>query len=434
MKRLRDHLWLEIDEGSPQFYAKFAHVIDRVKAFCEGDVMESYVQTVAKNPEQALEAAKIPVRQITVAQFPGQHQYFDAERYEDFFEMVNWGNDIAAREHDTTALALTMRLREGRHHSDLFRCRYIFVTRNPTFERKSRDYCLSSRLISPVQQGPVIHQRELATVAWLRTGLGASAEIPKAHLLATCDRVLRFRMEVQNAVAAKLAEVTPEKMEQFELLIQDHRSIRRLADETLNDEHVVTADNAAQLLEAMRQATIEEEKAALDAEMKKSRDRLNKRHKADVEALEKTQTELGATAAALAAAEARERGIIDRLIGRTNNELRAIEYTITVILLAMGGCAIFDYTTGYLKTYTMWKVVMGVAGLVGLYHLIAHTLQKPVYGVSNLLNGVGRRLFARSLRAAELEDRFDIDKNAKFKAGRMSRLEIETNPAPGKLV
>jgi hypothetical protein len=54
--------------------------------------------------------------------------------------------------------------------------------------------------------------------------------------------------------------------------------------------------------------------------------------------------------------------------------------------------------------------------------------------VSNLLNGVGRRLFARSLRAAELEDRFDIDKNAKFKAGRMSRLEIETNPAPGKLV
>jgi hypothetical protein len=82
----------------------------------------------------------------------------------------------------------------------------------------------------------------------------------------------------------------------------------------------------------------------------------------------------------------------------------------------------------------MWKVVMGVAGLVGLYHLIAHTLQKPVYGVSNLLNGVGRRLFARSLRAAELEDRFDIDKNAKFKAGRMSRLEIETNPAPGKLV
>ena len=259
-------------------------------AMVKGDVMESYVQAVARNAEQALEAVKIPIRQIGLEQFPGQHQYFDANRYEDFFGMVKWGNDIAAREHDTTALALTMRLREGRHHSDLLRCRYIFVTRNATFERKSRDYCLSSRLITSVQQGPVIHQRELATVAWLRTGLGASSDIPKAHLLAACDRVLRFRMEVQEAVAAKLSEVTPEKMEQFELLIQDHRSIRRLADETLNDERVVTADNAPRLLEAMRMATIEEEKAALDVEMKRTRDQLNQRHKSDVDALQRVQS------------------------------------------------------------------------------------------------------------------------------------------------
>src|SRR5436190_18090508 len=86
------------------------------------------------------------------------------------------------------------------------------------------------------------------TIAWLRTGLGAAGQdIPKAHLLATCDRVLRTRTEVQDAVAAKLQEVTPENLEQFELLIQDHRSIQRLADETLNDEHVVTAENANQL-------------------------------------------------------------------------------------------------------------------------------------------------------------------------------------------
>jgi phospholipase C len=35
LKRLRDHLWMEFDEQAPRFYAKFASIIDRVKAFCE---------------------------------------------------------------------------------------------------------------------------------------------------------------------------------------------------------------------------------------------------------------------------------------------------------------------------------------------------------------------------------------------------------------
>lgn len=35
LKRLRDHLWLEFDEEGPDLYAKFTHIIDRVKAYCE---------------------------------------------------------------------------------------------------------------------------------------------------------------------------------------------------------------------------------------------------------------------------------------------------------------------------------------------------------------------------------------------------------------
>jgi hypothetical protein len=404
------------------------------EAMARGEVMEDFVQTVAKNPEQALEAAKIPVRAITLEQFPSQHTFFDAERYEDFLATVTWGNDIAAKEHDTAALALTMRLREGKHNSDLFRCRYVFVTRNATFERRSRDYCLSSRLITKVQQGPIIHQRELATVAWLRTGLGASLDIPKTHLLATCDRVLRFRMEVQNAVAAKLQEVTPEKLEQFELLIQDHRSIRRLADETLNDERVVTAENAPQLLEAMRSATVEEEKAAFDAEMKKARERFNRRHRADVDALKETQGQLSTTTAALAAAEERERGVIDRVIAKTNTKLAAIEYTITAVLLLMGCLAVYDYVTGDLKTYTAWKIVLAIGGLIGLYHLIAHILQKHVFGVSNLLNAIGPWLCERALRLAELSGRFDVAEEAEFANGRMRRRAKPPTPEPQRLL
>lgn len=392
------------------------------EAMVSGEVIESYVQTVARDPERALEGVKIPVRAITLDQFPNQHQWFDHERHEDFLSSVRWGNDIAAREHDTAALALTMRLREGRHSSDLFRCRYVFVTRNPTFERVSRKYCLDSHLINQTQTGPVIHLRELATLAWLRTGLGAAAQqIPKAHLLATCDHVLRARMEVQEAVAAKIKEVTPENLEQFELLIQDQRSIRRLADETLNDERVVTSENANQLLDAMRQATIEEEKASMQATISADRQRMDRRHKADLSALRDAQTRADVAASALATAQTRELNRISRAISRTNKWLQAIDVIVLALLLLLGGFAAYDWLTGAdLKQYLAWKVVAGIAGLVGLYHLIAHVRQRPLLGTSSLLNWLGRRLVALFLKEADVED-FDIDKQLEFLGGRVHR-------------
>ena len=146
------------------------------------------------------------------------------------------------------------------------------------------------------------------------------------------------------------------------------------------------------------------------------------------------QSELVSKATALAGVEKRERVAIDNLIGRTNNKLRIIEYAITIILLAMGACAIFDYATGYFQTYSAWKFVLAVGGLLGLYHLIAHTLQKPVYGVSNALNGLGRFLFNRSLHNAGLHDRFDVDKEAEFATGRMKRQQVELDHQPGRLV
>ncbi|MGX1163815.1 hypothetical protein AB7M16_000081 [Bradyrhizobium sp. USDA 372] len=387
-------------------------------AMRSGEVMESYVQAVAKDPELALDNVKIPVKAIDLEQFPNQQKWFDQERHDDFLSQVVWGNDVAAKEHDATALTLTMRLREGRHSSDLFRCRYVFVTRNATFERTSRRYCLQSQILNQVQTGPVVHLRELATLAWLRTGLGpAGQEIPKAHLLATCDRVLRARTEVQDAVAAKLQEVTPEKMPQFELLIQDHRSIQRLADETLNDERVVTAENANQLLEAMRQATIEEERAAMEAEKSAARQRANKRHKADQIALKEAEARADAATSALAQAAAKEQGRLARAIARTNLLLKLIDRTTLVILLFMGATGAYDFVTGgSLKQYLAWKIVMGIAGAFGLYHLIAHIRGHHVLGTTNFLNWLGRHLLKRALVRADI-DGIDLDKGIEFVGG-----------------
>lgn len=406
------------------------------EAMARSEVMEDFVIAVARDPEVALERVRVSVKPIELDQFPNQHVYFGAEQYEDFLAQVTWGNDVAAKEHDATGVALTMRLREGKHSSDVLKCRYVFVTRNQTFERRSRDYCIREQLIYPMQQGPVIHLRELATIAWLRTGLGPSLDIPKAHLLAACDRVLRFNTDVQEAVAAKLREVTPEKFSQFEFLIQDQRSLQKLADETLNDERVVTTDNAPQLLEAMRAATIEEEKAAFDAKIKQQRDRFTKRQRADSEVIAETQGQLSEVSAALAAAESRESAAIDGLVERTNMTLKLIERCILLVLLALGLLAIYDYATGTLKEYVAWRVVLGAAGLMGLYHLIAHTMQKHVYGISNLLHAIGPPVFERMLNTAGLSGRFDVNTQAEFRNGQMVRGPklVPPDPKPHRLV
>src|SRR5262249_39933006 len=156
----------------------------------------------------------IQLRPLDLDQLPNSHKFFDKDRYEDFFDEVRWLKDVAPREHDATCMTLVMRLRGGQHHSDLLRCGYIFMTRNPEFVEQSRAYCLESRLINDIQQGPVVHQRELFTIAWLRTGLDPEERIPRGHLLAICDRVLQTRDEVRDAVANKLKQIKPEDLEQ----------------------------------------------------------------------------------------------------------------------------------------------------------------------------------------------------------------------------
>jgi sRNA-binding carbon storage regulator CsrA len=72
---------------------------------------------------------------------------------------------------------------------------------------------------------------------------------------------------VTSAIRSKIAEYTPDKADQFELLLQDQRSVRKMADLTLNDETIVTADNAPKLVELMRQAMVEDVQARATEEI-----------------------------------------------------------------------------------------------------------------------------------------------------------------------
>ena len=225
-------------------------------AICKGEIREDYVESVARDPVAALKRAGVQLRSANLDYLPSSHVYFNDKRHDDFFSEVTWVEDYEPREHDATCMTLIMRLRATRHSSDALRCGYVFMTRNPQFVERSREYCLKERLINALQQGPLIHQCDLFTVAWLRTGLGIQDIVPRGHLLATCDRVLQVRTEVRNAVAARLRQIKPDELEQFEVLLADHRCLQTLADQTLNNEKEVTTKNVGKILEMMRKSMV----------------------------------------------------------------------------------------------------------------------------------------------------------------------------------
>lgn len=374
-------------------------------AMVRGDIDNDFVVAVARDPERALNNSGVTVRPVDLTSFPNSHHFFSAEVYQDFLSYVTWVSDWPPRIHDATCLALLMRLRGGRNSTDLLRSQYVFVTRNSAFAREARKYCLSSRMISERHESPVIHQRELAMVAWLRTGLDAEGAIPKTALIAACERVLRVRKEVTAAVAAKLRQVTTQdKLEQFELLLLDQRSVQRLADTTLNDERVVTAENAEKLLEVMRQATAAEAKAEYDASLRRVREEQRVRQqalaaeheartvaaRAEVEAV---QRGMAAAAAALDNTRDEARQLQERLArqrkaiaGRINRQLRWISRVTTFAMILLGGVAIVNMIAGdgQLGRYASW--IGAIVGAVGVYYLLAEMLHWPKVGLTTVLS------------------------------------------------
>ncbi|MBM0205272.1 hypothetical protein JNW90_21165 [Micromonospora sp. STR1s_5] len=403
------------------------------------EVEEDYVRSVMNNPERALQQIGVTVRPLDLEAFPGGARFFSKELYEEFFSGIMWKHgSVDAREHDAICTALTMRLRAGVKSSDPLGSKFVFVTTNPVFVRHAREFCRRNRLLNERQTPPVILQRELATIAWLRTGLAGAEgapgaqEIPRSHLLASCERVLRPRQEVVKAVHAKLSEFAPEKTSQYELLLSDHRSVQRLMDETLGAEHFVTAENAEKLLEEMRRATAQE----VQEEAQKKLRQQAQRHGVEKQALrEESEAKIRSEReAARLAVEEKEQELADRNLRLTNlsdehERLRveaeglrrnqvdradriAAEITrfsarvdkalfVTTLILA----AAVVYRTIFAlspNTPVFWTPAVLFA-LISIYHTIQELRQKPKFGFENILNALSRRKLRRELERSGLD-------------------------------
>lgn len=389
-------------------------------AMIKREIGLDFVQAVANNPERALDNIGITVRQIGMDTFPHNHRYFTLEQHDDFLNSITWGNNVNAREHDATCLTLTARLREGKQNSDVFKTRFVMVTRNTRFVGHARNYALQSRIINPLQEGPIIHARDLATTAWLRTGLGADETIPRGHLIATCDRVLQVRPEVRNALANQLALVTPERLEQLNLLLLDARSVQKLADETLNNENIVTSENAEHLLDVMREATAEELRGKHEAQLATER-------RAAAESLERASSEVSRLSDQLATLQMREaqalalkEGQLKGVVGDVNKQASRIEFAFLAVLLALGIAGGVNFFTSYFDGHWIWNSILMLAGLVSFARLVFGLLERPMPALATLLNKFCRNRAGTKLSALGLSDE---NHRLGYKAGRIILVE-----------
>jgi hypothetical protein len=411
-RNLRSMLALSIDQRRG-----YTH-----NAMIKREVSIEFVTAVANNPERALDNIGITVRPVSLDSFPNFHRYFTNDQYEDFLSSITWGNQIAAREHDATCTALVIRLRDGRQSGDVFKCRYVMATRNQMFVNSARKYCLQSRMINEVQEGPIIHQRELATTAWLRTGLGADETIPRGYLIATCDRVLQMRPEVRNALAIQLARITPERLEQFNLLMQDARSVQKLADQTLNNEELVTSENAEQLLKALREATAEELKEKHEAELQAERTTAQ-------ENLDKASSEINQLSDQLNVLKNRETSAfalkehqLKQVVSSVNKVTFRLEAIVVAVLLVLGIAGCVNFFTGILDPYRIWSVILFLAGVLGFLRLVFAVLERPIPGLGTALNKVCKALAVRRLSNLGLPLQSD---RLEYKGGRVSLAQQE---------
>lgn len=285
---------------------------------------EAYVRSVISNPDQELRRFNILVTDRSLAQFPNEHAFFPKEIYDEFYSRIRWQLENAPRTHDASVVAFVMRMRGANNSPDIFSSRHILITRNGILAQSTRRFCLDRDLINRRSCPPVIHQRQLATAIWLRTGFntGESAEIPRRYLLAACERVLELKKSVVDQVRLAARGLTPEKAEQLELLLTQDRSTQILMDQTLGMSHLVSSTNVDALVDTMKQGLVSEIRDEKEAEVAVLKAEAASKVRHAHEGRRSAEAEMRRLNQALQQSEADDRAAINALVLATNKAMR----------------------------------------------------------------------------------------------------------------
>lgn len=257
-------------------------------ALKRGLVREDRLEGILKNFEAAIKQSQITILPDNIDLFPSNHQYFTKEQAKSVVAMINWhdGDNEDAIYADADTITLTIRRRSGHRTTDLFDSKFVAATNNNTYFSATRRFLNQNFVYTPSQIPPVISLQELAAKTWLEIGENreAGSELGLSHLLLACERSLRLNEDVVNRAREELAQISKEKLQEFELLLNVPRSVRAVVDKTLNNANYVTSDSIESLVDAAIHAAAEQ----VTQKEKQKRSDLNAKHYKELEERELT--------------------------------------------------------------------------------------------------------------------------------------------------
>jgi hypothetical protein len=223
------------------------------------EVTQRDIITVLNGPEAALRAIGVEVVERTLSMYPNEHKYFTGSDFEKLKARYSWQNNYAAQEHDAVLVTIVMRRRGDHRSNDFLTCKHLAVSRNGAVIADAEQYCRENGMVARGQVPPVIHSRQLATMAWLRTGLRSNADVPKSTLLAACQRVLTLSPGLLKAAVRKAHELSGKSEEELRLCLVMDRSTMVLMDRTLGDTRILAEQQMEEIIDAMKKAVAAEE-------------------------------------------------------------------------------------------------------------------------------------------------------------------------------
>lgn len=234
----------------------------------------TYANAVLANPESRLKQDSIRIISPPTSQ--DFFQFFTGEDQEKVRSSFGLFSNRLAQERDAESIAATIRLRRGlRVKMGRFAsASYIFVTENPWIAERSQAYLQRKNLFADGEVAPAVTERYLAGLLWVMFG-GKGKDLPRHLLLANCAAALEPRSDVVKQMHRFLSEIDPKQADFFHTLMTEERAGQYTMQLTLGDSALLNRDNAAVILEQVKNSLIEKletEKQAQIAEIRTKHD------------------------------------------------------------------------------------------------------------------------------------------------------------------
>lgn len=216
----------------------------------------------------------------------GKEKYFDEARIQDLISQIRPFNDIFSREVDALSIAGVARSVLGQNAvATVMSLPAAFITKNGGVAREGNKVLVEQCNYSEEAASPFLTERQAAGIMWLALG-GAAGNIAERQLLANCAAAVTPRRDVLATMHGFLSSVDERSAREFEALMTQDRCAHYVMGSTLGDATLVTADNAIEILDEIKQLTIADTKRTLEEEASQKLAEINAENAAEISHLE----------------------------------------------------------------------------------------------------------------------------------------------------